>query len=102
MDDAWQEILDTPWIRPRANGRYLTLHDAVAEEFAQRLFPLHDQDHRWRHGIWHKALDIYSALASEAEAEVERMLAALDGELSGDRYRTARRRCRGGSASRQR
>jgi len=88
IDQAWQELLATPWIRPRGNHRYLTLHDAVAEEFAQRLFPLHDQDQRWRHGIWQKALDIYRDLAAQAEAEVEPMLAALDDELG--RFDTAR------------
>jgi AAA ATPase domain len=81
MDAAWEKILREPWIRPRANGRYLTLHDAVAEELAQRLFPLHDQDQRWRHGIWQKALDIYSDLAAGAQPRVEDARAALDGEL---------------------
>ena len=80
-DLAWEKLLSRPWIRPRGNRRYVTLHDAVAEEFAIRLFPLHDLDQRWRNGIWRRALDIYSRLASEAEAEVEPQFAALDAEL---------------------
>ena len=43
-DEAWQQLLARPWVRPRANARYVTLHDALAEELAQRLIPLHDQD----------------------------------------------------------
>lgn len=81
LDEAWQVLLNMPWIRPRGNRQYVTLHDAVAEELAQRLFPLHDQDQRWRHGIWHKALGIYSSLAAEAEAEIRPRLAALDDAL---------------------
>lgn len=81
IDEAWRRLLDTPWIRPRGNRGFLTLHDAVAEELAQRLFPLHDRDRQWRHGIWHKALGIYRDLAADAEATVEPMLAELDRDL---------------------
>lgn len=81
LDAAWKEMLDRPWIRPRANRRYLTLHDAVAEEFARRFFPLQDQDQRWRHGIWREALGIYSELAAGARPRVEQMRAALDERL---------------------
>jgi AAA ATPase domain len=81
LDAAWQPLLDTPWVRPRGNGRYVTLHDAVAEEFANRLFPLHDQDHQWRHRIWRRARGIYSDLVAQAEAELIPELTALDEEL---------------------
>lgn len=81
MDEAWQELMRIPWIRPRGNEQYVTLHDAVAEEFAKRLFPLHDQDQQWRHRIWGQALDIYQHLAVEAEEEVGPSLEGLDDEL---------------------
>jgi GTPase SAR1 family protein/tetratricopeptide (TPR) repeat protein len=81
MDDAWRELKNIPWIRPRANDQYVTLHDAVAEEFAKRLFPLHDQDQQWRHGIWRRALDIYRGLAAAAEDDLTPRLAELDAEL---------------------
>jgi hypothetical protein len=81
LDVAWQRLLDTPWVRPRGNRRYVTLHDAVAEEFAQRLFPLHDQDQQWRHGIWRRALEIYSDLVAHAEAELVPQLTALNEDL---------------------
>ena len=74
-------MLDRPWIRPRANRQFLTLFDAAAEEFALRLFPLHDQDQRWRHGIWERALDIYLDLAAEAELGVARLETNLGEEL---------------------
>lgn len=82
FDEAWDELLNRSWIRSRANGGYLTLHDAVAEEFARRLFPLHDRDQRWRHGIWRQALGIYRDLAAEAQPEVERLRSALDEGLA--------------------
>lgn len=81
LDAAWERLLETPWVRPRGNGRYVTLHDAVAEEFAQRLFPLHDQDQQWRHWIWQRALEIYRGLAAQAEASLAPELAALDEDL---------------------
>lgn len=81
LNAAWQRLLGMPWVRPRGNGRYVTLHDAVAEAFAQRLFPLHDQDQRWRRMIWRRALDIYRSLAEEVADELQPDLAALDSEL---------------------
>lgn len=81
MNEAWRELMRVPWIRPRGNDQYVTLHDAVAEEFAKRLFPLHDQGQQWRHEIWRQALDIYRRLAAAAEQEIEPRLAELDDEL---------------------
>jgi energy-coupling factor transporter ATP-binding protein EcfA2 len=54
-EDAWLMLRKTPWVRTRANGRYVTLHDAVAEELAQRIIPLHDSDHSWRREQWARA-----------------------------------------------
>ena len=42
------------------NGRYVTLHDAVADELAARIIPLHDQDMGWRQSLWHRAVAIYA------------------------------------------
>ena len=81
LDAAWLRLLGMPWVRPRGNGRYVTLHDAVAEAFAQWLFPLHDQDQSWRRRIWSRALDIYRDLATEAEERLVPELAALDNQL---------------------
>ena len=33
-EEAWKQLLKTPWIRGRANETYVTLPDAVAEELA--------------------------------------------------------------------
>lgn len=79
---AWQQLLGTPWIRPRANGRYVTLHDAVAEELAQRIIPLHDQDRQWRRKLWQRAVRIYGSLAGAAETELADRQAALDERLT--------------------
>lgn len=73
--EAWQELLRTPWIRPRANSRYVTLHDALAEELAQRLIPLHDQDERWRQSLWRDATTIYTELAEQHEARLAEQFA---------------------------
>ena len=72
LERAWKELLSLPWIRSRGNGKYVTLHDAVAEAFAQRIFPLHDPDQKWRHGIWARALSIYTSLAEEKAQELTR------------------------------
>jgi GTPase SAR1 family protein len=100
LEDAWDELLRRPWIRPRGGKRrYVTLHDAVAEEFAKRLFPLHDQDQRWRTAIWHSALGIYRELADEVGSGVGRQLAALDAELQ--RFDSERRAADSGTAARE-
>lgn len=81
LDEMWQSLLATSWIRARGNRQYIALHDALAEELAQRLFPLHDQDQRWRHRIWRKAYNAYSELASDAETRLGLEVSTLDEEL---------------------
>jgi hypothetical protein len=36
-EQAWDQLLDIPWIRQRANRRFVTLHDAMAEVLARRV-----------------------------------------------------------------
>ena len=79
---AWKELLSLPWIRSRGNGKYVTLHDAVAEAFAQRIFPLHDPDQKWRHGIWARALGIYTGRAEEKAQELAQQEEDLQARLA--------------------
>ncbi len=81
LETTWDLLLETPWIRKRANGRSVTLHDAVAEELAERIIPLHDQDHRWRRQLWERAVAIYAELTDGPEAALNIKLAAVDAEL---------------------
>jgi hypothetical protein len=80
-EEAWKELKQRPWIRTRANGRFVTLHDAVAEELAYRIIPLHDQDQQWRRDLWKRAAEIYSALIQAPEEEFAADLAAVDDRL---------------------
>jgi tetratricopeptide (TPR) repeat protein len=80
-DEAWEALKQTPWIRTRANGNFVTLHDAVAEELAYRIIPLHDQDQKWRRELWKRAAVIYSGLLAAPEAELAADLAAVDDRL---------------------
>lgn len=87
-------LRETPWVRSRANGRYVTLHDAVAEELAQHIIPLHDSDQGWRRNLWARAAVIYCEMtegpAAELAAEQARMDELLDdladeaGQTTGD------------------
>jgi tetratricopeptide (TPR) repeat protein len=79
--EAWAMLLRTPWIRPRANRNFVTLHDAAAEELAQRIIPLHDQDKQWRRQLWQHAAVIYGHLADDIEAELAQQFAELDATL---------------------
>jgi tetratricopeptide (TPR) repeat protein len=81
LDEAWEQLLHTPWIRPRANRRSVTLHDAVAEELAQRIIPLHDQDKHWRRELWLQAARIYGELIKSRETELAGKMATLDDTL---------------------
>jgi tetratricopeptide (TPR) repeat protein len=80
-DDAWQQLLDIPWVRPRANGSHVTLHDGLAEELAERIIPLHDLDEKWRRGLWRKAVDVYTALTRSPGKQLGAQLADLDRRL---------------------
>jgi tetratricopeptide (TPR) repeat protein len=73
-DDAWEELKRKPWIRPRANRRQVTLHDAVAEELAVRIIPLHDQSGQWRRRLWERAVAIYGELTEGLGADLTRRM----------------------------
>ena len=78
---AWAKLISLPWIRTRANRRYITLHDAVAEALATRVIPLDDANRQWRREQWRRAANTYDVLVKEraespqaARAEFERAL----------------------------
>jgi len=81
IEDAWRQLMHQPWIRPRANGRYVTLHDAMAEELAHRIIPLHDQDRQWQRQLWRRAMDIYSEMIEDLAPRLDAEQAALDQRL---------------------
>jgi len=70
LDESWDLLLRTPWIRPRANNLYVTLHDAVAEELAFWIIPLQDQDRQWRRELWRRAADFYGTLGARVAQDV--------------------------------
>ncbi|HEX5117879.1 MAG TPA: tetratricopeptide repeat protein [Pseudonocardiaceae bacterium] len=74
-DRAWDELRARPWIRRRANDRFVTLHDALAEELGLRLIPLHDQDEQWRLRQWRRAAEIYEELVGDEYDDVLAQLA---------------------------
>jgi tetratricopeptide (TPR) repeat protein len=80
-DQAWKQLQATEWIRLRANRRYVTLHDAVAEELAQRVISIHDIDHRMRRELWAKAAGIYAGQAAVLEEQLAERKAVADSEL---------------------
>lgn len=81
IDETWDLLRQTPWIRQRANRQYVTLHDAVAEELAQRIIPVHDQNEQWRREQWQRAADVYAELTDEPDAELAAELTAVDERL---------------------
>jgi tetratricopeptide (TPR) repeat protein len=86
LNETWAELVDMPWIRTRKRGDSIsvTLHDAVAEAFAQRVFPMHDPDQTWRHRIWRRAYDIYTRLVAERERQLAPRLENLKTDLDND------------------
>lgn len=69
-EDAWTEFKNLPWIRERANTRYVTLQDAFAEELAGRYIPKVDKDGRLRRDLWKKADNIFVQLVSIKQGEL--------------------------------
>jgi tetratricopeptide (TPR) repeat protein len=82
-DEAWQRLLYTPWVRRRANSRYVTLHDAVAEELGKRIIPVHDQDVSWRQDLWKRAAAIYADVTRRRERDLDGEQAELERQLRG-------------------
>ncbi len=78
---AWELLLKRPWIRQRANGHQVTLHDAVAEELAQRIIPVHDQSRAWRRDLWRRSVVIYGEVIDATEAEFAAQAASVNGRL---------------------
>jgi tetratricopeptide (TPR) repeat protein len=79
--EAWKRLLQIPWVRPRANRRYVTLHDALAEELARRIIPLHDKDESWRRRQWEVAAQVYRELTGELEQSLEEQQKSVDKDL---------------------
>jgi hypothetical protein len=80
-DQAWARLGAIEWIRPRANRRYVTLHDAVAEELAQRIIAVHDIDQRYRQNLWRRAAGIYADRAAELERQLAEKQPLVDARL---------------------
>lgn len=78
---AWERLLLLPWIRPRANRHYVTLHDALAEELARHIVPLQDKEGTWRREQWKAATRIYAELIENRERELDRAQAELDRDI---------------------
>jgi tetratricopeptide (TPR) repeat protein len=78
LDEAWEQLLAIPWVRQRANGQFVTLHDAVAEELAERYFRLNDIDGRSRQRLWKRAAVIYRELTDQTRAPIEAAEAAQE------------------------
>ncbi len=87
LEDAWPILLKIPWIRSRANRHYVTLHDAVAEELAQRIIPMHDQGMQWRREVWQRAAQVYAERIASREAELAAALVVLEDPLADPRPR---------------
>jgi hypothetical protein len=77
-DNAWKQLLSLPWVRPRINSKYVTLHDALAEELAWRIIPLRDKDRQWRNKLWNNAANIYGKLINEHYHEINKQREELD------------------------
>jgi len=94
---VWEQLLARPWIRVRANGQQVTLHDAVAEELAQRIIPVHYPDKAWPHEMWRRSAAIYRELIEAAESDLgiravavnERMWRVRDSWRTGEDRPTA-------------
>jgi AAA ATPase domain len=76
--EEWEKLRQTPWIRTRSNNRYLTLHDAVAEELSLHIIPTQDPDGSWRRDLWNRAAAIYAELSDAPAKELEHEREQLD------------------------
>jgi tetratricopeptide (TPR) repeat protein len=78
---AWSRLLEMPWIRPRANGTAVTLHDGVAEELAQHIIPVNDLDRSRRKELWQRMVLICTGRINEMEKEYRAAANDLEARL---------------------
>lgn len=97
FDQAWEALRAREWIRPRANSRYITLHDAVAEELAQRVISMHDFDGRRRRQLWLTATGLYAEQVSELRSQLAEKQPNVDRRLRALGTRDTRERTQGGA-----
>ena len=81
-DKAWNTLLDFPWIRPRANEKFVTLQDALAEELALRIIPYRDFKKEQRLAMWRSAVEDYDRQINEQRVAIDAIEEPLDKELS--------------------
>jgi hypothetical protein len=81
LAEEWNKLLRNPWIRPRSSNRSVTLHDAVAEEIALRVIPIHDESGEWRHNLWQRTAGIYAELSEAPAMELAQEQERLDDRL---------------------
>jgi tetratricopeptide (TPR) repeat protein/GTPase SAR1 family protein len=81
-DEAWERLKGLPWIRTRANKRYVTLHDAVAEALAKRVIPLDDKDQSWRRELWKSAAKTYQDLVDKEKLSLIERKSDLEAALN--------------------
>jgi tetratricopeptide (TPR) repeat protein len=65
---AWEQLKEIPWVRKRASGTAVTLHDALAEALARRVIPIHDQSQEWRRKLWRRMVVNCDGRIAEATA----------------------------------
>jgi hypothetical protein len=81
FSQAWHTLGEREWIRHRANRRYVTLHDAVAEELAHRVITFHDFSMDERRALWRSAARLYEDQASKLELLLNAEQPAVDERL---------------------
>ena len=81
FSQAWHTLGEKEWIRHRANRRYVTLHDAVAEELAHRVITPHDFSMDERRALWRSAARLYEGQASKLELLLNAEQPAVDERL---------------------
>ena len=94
-DEAWRRLTETPWIRRRANGAAVTLHDAMAEELAKRVIPVHDQSQQWRKDLWRRMVTNCDKQIGDAEIQFQADARKLESrrQLAGESGPPAPGRC---------
>lgn len=81
-EEAWKKLLDFPWVRPRANEKYVTLQDVLAEELARRIIPYRDFTKEQRTAMWQDAVKDYDRQIVEQQAAVAEIEKPLDSALA--------------------
>jgi len=76
----WEKLQDLPYIRKRASGDYISVHDVLRELLFTYVIPMRDPDYSERKQINQKLISCYDKILAEERRELQKREVEFDDE----------------------